>query len=95
MKVAIVKDDPEITEVVTIAFNALRMIKDHTMSFIQDKKGAVAFEYVLIIGGVSVVVIGLLAVGANAMFPQLIYATCTAIDSIMPSGATAMVCPIP
>ena len=68
-------------------FNALRMIKDHTMSFIQDKKGAVAFEYVLIIGGVSVVVVGLLAFGANALFPQMISATCTAIAAVMPSGA--------
>ncbi len=64
-------------------FNALRMIKDHTMSFIQDKKGAVAFEYVLIIGGVSVVVIALLVAGASAMFPQLIYATCQAITTIV------------
>ena len=68
-------------------FNAIRMIKDNAISFIQDKKGAVAFEYVLIIGGVSVVVIGLLTLGASALFPQLITATCTAINTIMPTGA--------
>ncbi len=69
-------------------FNALRMIKDNTISFIQDKKGAVAFEYVLIIGGVSVVVIGLLAVGAGAMFPELVEGTCNAINSVMPSAGS-------
>ena len=68
-------------------FNALRMIKDHTMSFIQDKTGAVAFEYVLIIGGVSVVVIGLLTLGASALFPQLLLATCNAINTVLPTGA--------
>ena len=47
-------------------FNQLMIAKDFAKSFIQDKKGAVAFEYVLIIGGVSVVVIGLLTAGANA-----------------------------
>ena len=67
-------------------FNQLMIAKNHVQSFIQDKKGAVAFEYVLIIGGVSVVVIGLLAVGASAMFPQLILATCNAINTIMPTA---------
>jgi Flp pilus assembly pilin Flp len=69
-------------------FNQLMIAKNHVQSFIQDKKGAVAFEYVLIIGGVSVVVIGLLTIGANAMFPQLISATCVAMSSILPSSAS-------
>ena len=68
-------------------FNQLMIAKDYVKNFIQDKKGAVAFEYVLIIGGVSVVVIGLLTLGASALFPQLITATCTAINTIMPTGA--------
>ena len=72
-------------------FNALRNIKDQTMSFIQDKKGAVAFEYVLIIGGVSVVVVGLLIGGATALFPQMVNAVCTAISGI--AGFTTVTCP--
>ena len=64
-------------------FNQLMIAKDYVKSFIQDKKGAVAFEYVLIIGGVSVVVIGLLVFGANAMFPQLIQATCEAMAKVV------------
>ena len=77
-------------------FNALWMLKEHTMNFIQDKKGAVAFEYVLIIGGVSVVVIGLLAFGAQAMFPQLLYGTCTALKTVLPTaGQAVMTCALP
>ena len=72
-------------------FNTLMMIRDYAMSFIQDKKGAVAFEYVLIIGGVSVVVVGLLAGGANTLFPNLITATCNALNSVLPTSA-AMTC---
>lgn len=67
-------------------FNALRNIKYQTMTFIQDKKGAVAFEYVLIIGGVSVVVVGLLAAGAGALFPQLVTVTCQAINGLPGMG---------
>ena len=74
-------------------FNALRMIKDNTISFIQDKKGAVAFEYVLIIGGISVVVVGLLAVGAGAMFPQLVTGVCNAINGILPTAGQIQNCP--
>ncbi len=67
-------------------FNALRNIKYQTMTFIQDKRGAVAFEYVLIIGGVSVVVVGLLAAGAGALFPQLVTVTCQAINGLPGMG---------
>ena len=63
-------------------FNALRNIKDQTMSFIQDKKGAVAFEYVLIIGGVSAVVVGLLGGAAAVFFPTLIDGVCTQITNL-------------
>ena len=67
-------------------FNQLMIAKDFVKGFIQDKKGAVAFEYVLIIGGVSVLLIGLLVLGANAMFPQLIFATCKGIESVLPTA---------
>ncbi len=73
-------------------FNALRNIKDQTMSFIQDKKGAVAFEYVLIIGGISVVVIGLLTLGGAALFPSLITATCNAMNTILPTSGQIANC---
>ena len=67
-------------------FNTLIMTKDYVKSFIEDKKGAVAFEYVLIIGGISVVVVGLLAVGASAMFPQLVVGVCNAFNGVLPTA---------
>ena len=75
-------------------FNQLNIAMVYAKNFIQDKKGAVAFEYVLIIGGVSVVVIGLLTLGASALFPQLIDATCRAINTILPTASgVGMTCP--
>ncbi len=55
----------------------IRLIKVKTMRLLQGQFGAVSFEYVLIIGGVSVVAVGLLAVGADALMKQLlIYGLC-------------------
>ncbi len=73
-------------------FNQLMIAKNHVQSFIQDKKGAVAFEYVLIIGGISVVVIGLLTLGGAALFPSLITATCNAMNTILPTGGQIANC---
>jgi len=67
--------------------NALHHIKDKTLSFLQAQLGAVSFEYVLIVGGVSVVAIGLLAVGADALMKQLlIYGLCENFDDMIPPG---------
>ena len=52
--------------------NALHHIKDETLSFLQAQLGAVSFEYVLIIGGVSVVAVGLLAVGAEQLMREIL-----------------------
>ena len=48
-------------------FNQLMIAKNHVQSFIQSKKGAVAFEYVLIIGTIVVILFGALMV-LNTMF---------------------------
>ena len=61
----------------------LMIAKGHTMRFIKGKKGAVAFEYVLIIGGVSVLVIVLLAGGASVFMPTVIDAVCAAMDGLV------------
>ncbi len=63
-------------------FNRLIIAKDYAKNFIQEKKGAVAFEYVLIIGGVSVVLIGLLAAAAAVFMPTVIDAVCAAISTL-------------
>ncbi len=51
---------------------ALHQIKDKTLSFLQAQLGAVSFEYVLTIGGVSVVAVGLLAVGGDLIMEKLL-----------------------
>ena len=63
-------------------FNALRNFKDQTISFIQDKTGAVAFEYILIIGGVSAVVVGLLGGATAVFFPKILTSVCLQITTL-------------
>ncbi len=63
----------------------LQLLKGKTWRALKDQLGAVAFEYVLIIGGVSVVAMGLLAVGADVMMKQLlIYGLCEQFDDMLP-----------
>ncbi len=65
--------------------DALQLIKGKALSALKDQLGAVSFEYVLIIGGVSVVAVGLLAVGADTMMKQLlIYGLCEQFDDMLP-----------
>ena len=71
---------------------ALSLLKTRAQSFLQNKRGAVAFEYVLIIGGVSVVLIGLLT-GAGAVFmPAVIDAVCAAANTLGGITITAGSC---
>ncbi len=65
--------------------DALQLIKGKALSALKDQLGVVSFEYVLIIGGVSVVAVGLLAVGADTMMKQLlIYGLCEQFDDMLP-----------
>ncbi len=67
--------------------NTLQLLTGKAQSALKDQMGAVAFEYVLMIGGVSVVAVGLLAVGADALMKQmLIYGLCESFDNIVPPG---------
>ncbi len=71
--------------------NTLQLLKGKTQSALKDQLGAVAFEYVLMIGGVSVVAVGLLAVGADAIMKQLlIYGLCEQFDDMV--GLTQWPC---
>ena len=71
--------------------NSLRLIKEKTLRALKRQLGAVSFEYVLIIGGVSVVAVGLLAVGADAVMKQLlIYGLCEQFDAMV--GLTQWPC---
>ena len=65
--------------------NTLQLLKGKARSALKDQLGAVAFEYVLMIGGVSAVAVGLLAVGADLMMKQLlIYGLCEQFDDMLP-----------
>ena len=65
--------------------NTLQLLKGKAQSALKDQLGAVAFEYVLMIGGVSVAAVGLLAVGADVMMKQLlIYGLCEQFDDVLP-----------
>ncbi len=64
--------------------NTLQLLKGKAQSALKEQLGAVSFEYVLIIGGVSVVAMGLLAVGADVMMKQLlIYGLCEQFDDMV------------
>ena len=65
--------------------NTIRFIKDKTLRALECQIGAVSFEYVLIIGGVSVVAVGLLAVGLDSIMKELIvYPLCEVMDDMIP-----------
>ncbi len=69
--------------------STLSSIKNKSLTFLEGQLGAVAFEYVLIIGGVSVVVVGLLAVGGISLMRELIIeGICETMDDVIsgPSG---------
>ncbi len=71
--------------------NTLQLLKGKAQSALGDQLGAVSFEYVLMIGGVSVVAVGLIAVGADAIMKQLlIYGLCEQFDDMV--GPTQWPC---
>ena len=52
-----------------------------------DETGAVAFEYVLIIGGVSAVIVAAIALGAPSLMTAVLDGTCGAINDILDTAA--------
>ena len=68
--------------------NFLRLIKDKPLRFIQDQKGMVAWEYLLVIAGVSVAVIAAVAIGAPSLTKFIIVdGVCESLDDVIPPGA--------
>ncbi len=65
----------------------LSWIKDKPFSFIQDQKGVVAWEYLLVIAGVSVVIIAAVAVGAPSLTKLIMVdLLCESFDDLIPPG---------
>ena len=67
--------------------NILRLIKDKPLSFIQDQKGVVAWEYLLVIAGVSVAIIVAVAIGAPGLTKVIMVdGICENFDDLIPPG---------
>lgn len=67
--------------------NILRLIMDNPLGFIQDQKGVVAWEYLLVIAGVSVVIIAAVAVGAPSLIKLIMVdLLCESFDDLIPPG---------
>jgi Flp pilus assembly pilin Flp len=68
-------------------------LKNALRSLHQDERAQDAFEYLLVIGGVSVVVIlAMVTPVGNTMINAVIDAVCQAIDTAIPGNTTALVC---
>lgn len=67
----------------------LLTLKNRIADFLRETTAADAFEYVLVVGGVSVVFIALLA-AASGIMEDTIDAVCGAIDGII--GGPALSC---
>ena len=69
--------------------HVLSFLKDRVVELVKDEGGQDGFEYLLVIGGVSVAVILAIATPAGgAMVGAVIDGTCSAIDTI-PNFPTA------
>jgi Flp pilus assembly pilin Flp len=62
----------------------LWLIRDKVLSFLKSERAQDTFEYVLIIGGISVAVIAAVVLAAPNLMDQVIDGACNAINTIMP-----------
>ena len=65
-------------------FEKLHSLKLRATNLLKKEDGAVAFEYVLILGGVSAVIIGLLFGTVPGLFANVLAYTCTQVQLIVP-----------
>lgn len=62
----------------------LSLIQARVLGSMRSEKGVVGFEYLLIIGGVSVTAIGAIGLGAPNLTSGVLAATCNAIIGVLP-----------
>ena len=62
----------------------LWLIRDKVLSLFRDERAQDTFEYVLIIGAVTVAVITLIAVAAPNLMTGTIHGVCLAVKGIVP-----------
>ena len=68
-------------------FEKMYSVKERLLSRLHNEKGAVAFEYVLILGGVSAVIVTALALGAPSLFTGMLNASAIRSLSFLILGA--------
>ena len=73
-------------------FDTLIYIKDRVQSFLQDQKGVVAWEYLLVIAGVSVAIIFAISFAAPSLTTAVVEATCEGINNILPTASEIADC---
>jgi Flp pilus assembly pilin Flp len=66
----------------------LWLIRDKVLSFLKSERAQDTFEYVLIIGGISVVVIAAVALASPSMMEGVIDGVCAAITATIPAVGT-------
>ena len=60
----------------------IRLIRDQLFSLVREESGQDTFEYLLIIGGVTVAVIFAVAVASPSLIKAVINGVCSAIGNI-------------
>ncbi len=67
--------------------STLSTIMDKSLSLLQHQRGTVAFEYLLVIAGVSVAVIAAVAFGAPSLIKLIMVdGLCESFDDVIPPG---------
>ena len=66
----------------------LSLLRPRALSFLQNERGVVAWEYLLVIGGISMALITAVAVGPASLATQVVTAACSAIDTVIPVTLT-------
>ena len=65
----------------------LLLLKSRVQSLLQEETGVVAWEYLLVIAGVSVAIIVAVSLAPPVLSSAVINATCSAMHTILPTPA--------
>jgi Flp pilus assembly pilin Flp len=70
----------------------LWLVRDKVLSFLRDTRAQDTFEYVLIIGGITVAVIAAVAIAAPTLMDGVLGGVCTAINGVDGAGGINIDC---
>jgi Flp pilus assembly pilin Flp len=62
----------------------LWLVRDRVLGFLREERAQDTFEYILIIGGISVAVIAAVVLVAPSLMDQVVYGVCKAVETIVP-----------